>query len=66
MAVKPIPEGYHTVTPYLIIKDAGGATIAEDPSTCVAFGMPQAAIDLGCVDRVVPLAQVARALLRVL
>ncbi len=22
MAVKPIPEGYHTVTPYLMIKDA--------------------------------------------
>jgi PhnB protein len=25
MAVKPIPKGYHTVTPYLIIKDAGSA-----------------------------------------
>jgi PhnB protein len=25
MAVKPIPEGYHTVTPYLIVKDAAGA-----------------------------------------
>jgi PhnB protein len=23
--VKPIPEGYHTATPYLIIKDAAGA-----------------------------------------
>ena len=23
--VKPIPEGYHTVTPYLIINDAAGA-----------------------------------------
>jgi PhnB protein len=22
MAVRPIPEGYHTVTPYLIVKDA--------------------------------------------
>src|SRR6187551_2862415 len=22
MAVKPIPEGYHTVTPYLMVKDA--------------------------------------------
>lgn len=22
MAVKPIPEGYHTVTPYLIVRDA--------------------------------------------
>jgi PhnB protein len=25
MAVKPIPEGYHSVTPYLIIKGAGAA-----------------------------------------
>ncbi len=23
--VKPIPEGYHTATPYLIVKDAAGA-----------------------------------------
>jgi PhnB protein len=25
MAVKPIPEGYHSVTPYLIVKDASKA-----------------------------------------
>ena len=25
MAVKPVPEGYHTVTPYLIVKDAAKA-----------------------------------------
>ncbi len=25
MAVKPIPEGYHSVTPYLIVKDAARA-----------------------------------------
>jgi len=24
MPVKPIPEGYHTITPYIIAKDAGG------------------------------------------
>jgi PhnB protein len=24
MAVKSVPEGYHTVTPYLIVKDVGG------------------------------------------
>jgi len=24
MAVKPIPEGYHSVTPYLIVKNAAG------------------------------------------
>jgi len=25
MAVKPVPEGYHTVTPYLIVKGAAQA-----------------------------------------
>src|SRR5687768_8168176 len=25
MAVKPVPDGYHTVTPYLIVKDAAKA-----------------------------------------
>ena len=25
MAVKPIPEGYHSVTPYLILDDAARA-----------------------------------------
>ena len=25
MSVKPIPDGYHTVTPYLIVDDAAGA-----------------------------------------
>lgn len=23
MAVKPVPEGYHTITPYLVVPDAG-------------------------------------------
>src|SRR6516162_7690011 len=38
MAVKPIPDGYHTVTPYLIVKDSAAAIDfykkafgAEDP-----------------------------------
>jgi PhnB protein len=26
MAVKPIPDGYHTVTPYLAVEDAAAAT----------------------------------------
>jgi two-component system, chemotaxis family, protein-glutamate methylesterase/glutaminase len=43
------------------IKAAGGRTIAEDPATCLAPGMPQAAINLGCVDQVLPLSLVARA-----
>jgi two-component system chemotaxis response regulator CheB len=29
--------------------------VAEDESTCVVFGMPKVAIDMGGVDKIVPL-----------
>ena len=48
------------------IKDAGGNTIVEDRSTCVVFGMPKAAIELGCVDEIVPLPRIARAILEMI
>jgi two-component system chemotaxis response regulator CheB len=35
--------------------EAGAQTVAEDESTCVVFGMPKVAIDMGGVDRIVPL-----------
>ena len=44
------------------IRAAGGRTLAEDESSCVVFGMPRAAIDLGVVDRVVPLPGMAAAI----
>ena len=46
------------------IKERGGETIAEDKSSCVVFGMPKAAIDLGCVDRVIALSQIPREIMR--
>jgi two-component system chemotaxis response regulator CheB len=46
------------------IKEAGGTTIAQDESTCVVFGMPAAAISLGCVDEVLPLPDIAGAIMR--
>jgi two-component system, chemotaxis family, protein-glutamate methylesterase/glutaminase len=42
------------------IRDKGGATIAEDESTCVVYGMPKAAVELGAVQTLVPLHQVAQ------
>jgi two-component system chemotaxis response regulator CheB len=48
------------------IKDAGGSTIAEDESTCVIFGMPKAAIELGCVDAIVPLHNIAKTIMRMI
>lgn len=37
------------------IKERGGLTIAQDEETSLVFGMPRAAINLGCVDEVLPL-----------
>jgi len=45
------------------IREAGGTTIAEHEKTCVVYGMPRAAIQLGVVDQVVPLPLVAEAIL---
>jgi two-component system chemotaxis response regulator CheB len=46
------------------IKQAGGHTIAQDQSTSLIFGMPSAAIELGCVDEVLPLPLIATAISR--
>ncbi len=48
----------------LEMKQAGAATIAQDEETCVVFGMPKKAIELGAVDRVLPLVSLAGAVLR--
>jgi two-component system, chemotaxis family, protein-glutamate methylesterase/glutaminase len=41
------------------IKAKGGRTIAQDEQTSIIFGMPKAAIELGVVDKVLPLNQIA-------
>ena len=45
------------------IRNAGGKTIAEHESTCIVYGMPRAAIELGVVDVVLPLPQIAAGIL---
>jgi two-component system chemotaxis response regulator CheB len=47
------------------LKEAGAHTIAQDEATSAVFGMPRAAIELGAVDRVLPLDDIPRALLEV-
>ncbi len=47
----------------LAMKQAGARTFAQDEASCVVFGMPREAIKRGGVDRVVPLAAMAGALL---
>ncbi len=44
------------------IKEMGGTVIAQDQSTSEFFGMPEAAIKTGVVDLIVPLNEIAAAL----
>ena len=43
--------------------NTGAYTIAQDEKTCVVWGMPREAIALGCVDRILPLQEIAKATL---
>jgi two-component system chemotaxis response regulator CheB len=37
------------------VKRNGGLTIAQDEATSIVYGMPKAAFQTGCIDKVVPL-----------
>lgn len=47
----------------LAMANAGAHTIAQDEASCVVFGMPRAAIELGAACDVLPLAQISRSVL---
>ena len=47
-----------------LLHDGGARTIAQDEASCVVFGMPKEAIKLGAVDDILPIDQVARAILQ--
>jgi two-component system, chemotaxis family, protein-glutamate methylesterase/glutaminase len=47
-----------------VLRDLGAQTIAQDEATCVVFGMPMEAIKLGAAERVLPLHQMAGAILQ--
>jgi two-component system chemotaxis response regulator CheB len=42
----------------LEMKEAGAKTFAQSGNTCVVYGMPKEAIELGAVDEVIPLDQI--------
>lgn len=46
------------------VKDRGGITISEDSSTCAIYGMPKAAFDTGKVDEVLPIYEIAEAIVK--
>lgn len=47
----------------LEMREAGAYNFAQDEASCVVFGMPKAAIELGAVDEVVPLDNMANRVL---
>ena len=49
----------------LEMRMAGAKTIAQDEKSCVVFGMPKEAIRLGAAERVMPLEQIAPAMMKV-
>ena len=44
----------------LAMKQQGAFTIAQDEASCIVFGMPREAIEIGAADLVAPLSQIAR------
>ncbi len=48
----------------LAMRRAGAHTIAQDEATCVVYGMPRAAAELGAAVEVLPLERVAESLVR--
>lgn len=53
------------MAPGLVGDEEGGAlTIAQDEKSSVVFGMPKEAIALGAADKVLPLAEIAPTLRR--
>ncbi len=47
-----------------LLRASGARTLAEAEESCVVFGMPQAAINLGAAEQIVPLPQMADAIIR--
>jgi len=48
----------------LAMREAGADTLGEDESSCVVYGMPKAAREIGAVQRELPLSRIADEILR--
>jgi len=40
------------------MRQAGAATVAQDEASCVVYGMPRAAVELGAAERIMSLEQI--------
>jgi two-component system chemotaxis response regulator CheB len=47
----------------LAMRQAGGRTLGQDEATCVVYGMPKAAYEIGAVERQLPLHRLSPAIL---
>ena len=41
------------------MRDAGAWNLVQDEASCVVYGMPKAAVDIGAVEHILPLDQIA-------
>jgi two-component system chemotaxis response regulator CheB len=46
----------------LAVRRAGGFTLAQDEASCVVYGMPREAVNLGAAEQVLPLGEIGPAL----
>jgi two-component system chemotaxis response regulator CheB len=46
----------------LAIREAGGRTLGQNEATCVVYGMPKAAFEIGAVERQLPLEKIGPAI----
>ena len=46
------------------LKSGGAMTFAQNEATCVVYGMPRAAVEMGAVDQILPLDEIPDALVR--
>jgi two-component system, chemotaxis family, protein-glutamate methylesterase/glutaminase len=65
VAVVLTGTGHDGATGAQAVKQAGGRVIVQDESTSEFFGMPKSAIDAGQVDQILPLDQIAPALVAI-
>ena len=47
----------------LVMRQAGARTFGQDEATCVVYGMPKAAFEIGAVERQAPLGDLSRLVL---
>lgn len=48
----------------LAMKEAGSYNIAQDENTCVVYGMPKAAHDIGAVHRILPIDKISEEIMK--